>query len=205
VTLSRLLNWPDTLAELDGVWQKWDPNALKERLRERTASGAKVFNAAYVVTTCGKKMEKTDYVVDVANNVNRVTVNRKPPHTLQGMYDLLRTVDGLSAGFLAGQIIADLKNTPGYVLADAPDWWSWCVPGPGSNRGLNRLMGMDIDDRKWKPQPFGIHISTLRHLIAAETGLKLCAQDVQNCLCEFDKYMRALEGGRPKQLYPGRA
>lgn len=203
--MARLLNWPDTLAELSGLWLNWNPVEIKAELRERTATGAKVFNAAYVVTTCGKKMEKTDYVVNVADNVFHTYPVTSPPRTLQGAYDKLRTVDGLSAGFLAGQIIADLKNTPGYVLADAPDWWSWCVPGPGSNRGLNRLMGMDIDDRKWKPQAFGIHIATLRHLIAAETGLKLCAQDVQNCLCEFDKYMRALEGGRPKQLYPGRA
>lgn len=33
---------------------------------------------------------------------------------------------------------------------------------------------------------------------------KLCAQDIQNCLCEFDKYERVRLGeGAPKQRYPG--
>jgi hypothetical protein len=33
----------------------------------------------------------------------------------------------------------------------------------------------------------------------------LCAQDLQNCLCEFDKYMRVSTGaGRSKRKYNGR-
>jgi len=31
---------------------------------------------------------------------------------------------------------------------------------------------------------------------------KMCAHDLQNCACEFDKYMRVKLGeGEPKQLY----
>jgi len=32
---------------------------------------------------------------------------------------------------------------------------------------------------------------------------RLEAIDYQNCLCEFDKYERALQGGRPKRNYDG--
>jgi hypothetical protein len=44
-------------------------------------------------------------------------------------------IEGLGP-FYIGQIIADLK----YVepLKSAKDWWTYCVPGPGSQRGLNR-------------------------------------------------------------------
>lgn len=201
ITLARLLNWPDTLAEI-GFPFEFDPNKLKEQLLQRTGRGDKVFNAAYVVTTCGKKMEKTDYVVDLAYAVTKAEVNAKY-ESLNETFNWLTQIDGLGAGFLAGQIIADLKNTEGHPLAQADDWWTWCAPGPGSKRGLNRLLGLSIDN-KWNPAHFRIHVSRLRELIEDELELTLCAQDVQNCLCEVDKYIRALEGGRPKQLYGGR-
>ena len=35
-------------------------------------------------------------------------------------------------------------------------------------------------------------------------GLNLHAQDVQNCFCEYDKYVRVLNNeGRPRSTYPG--
>ena len=51
---------------------------------------------------------------------------------------LLAGFHGLGGGFISGQIVADMK----YVapLRDAPDWWNFAVSGPGSRRGLNRVL-----------------------------------------------------------------
>jgi hypothetical protein len=106
--------------------------------------------------------------------------------------------------FLSAQVVADIK----YVepLKSASDWWTWASSGPGSRRGLNRVMGFPTDN-KWNEAKW---LSTLRELHAKVNELApdmppLHAQDLQNCLCEFDKWKRVQLGeGRPRALYPGR-
>jgi hypothetical protein len=109
--------------------------------------------------------------------------------------------------FLAAQVVADVKYTP--LLAGATDWHIWAAPGPGSQRGLNRLVGREVT------APWKAAAEWLGYLHLVRSELNTClpakwepfhAQDVQNCLCEFDKYTRAKNGeGRPKQLYAGGA
>src|SRR5262249_34008668 len=106
-------------------------------------------------------------------------------------------------GFLVGQIIADVKYVP--PLFDAADWWDFALSGPGSRRGVNRLLGR-AGDAPWQeptwlrqlrlaPQPLGPQLRAAR-------VPELCAQNFQNCLCEADKWWRAKNGeGQPKQRY----
>ena len=42
-----------------------------------------------------------------------------------------------------------------------------------------------------------------KHLYTEELIPELCNQDLQNCLCEYSKYMRVLNGGRTKRNYQG--
>ena len=101
---------------------------------------------------------------------------------------------------MAAQVVADLKDTP--YWEGAADYWTFCAPGPGSQRGMNRLRGKDADYMKYSQQAFSMFIQPVRGIIKAATGIDLCAHNTQNCLCEFDKYMRLLSGeGRPKQTY----
>jgi hypothetical protein len=171
---------------------------MESILDNRVARGDKVFNAAYIVSTNGKAMSKITFVLELADAARHL--NLLPPYSLGAVYEALRTVKGLGAGFLAGQIIADLKYTP--RLEGANDWNTWCSPGPGSLRGLNRLCGESVTAR-WDEVSFVMRVNDVRKKLEGD-GITLHAQDVQNCLCEFDKYVRALEGGRPKQSYPGR-
>jgi hypothetical protein len=200
MTLGRLINEPATM-NFVGFWVDWAPAAIFHQLKKWRDKGGRVFNPAYIVTTCGKKMDKLDYVVRVASDVYNIGPPR-PDDYLASYYKKLITTDGLGAGFLAAQIIADLKYTP--LLVDRHDWSTWCVPGPGSQRGLNRLMGLGATSKKWSEEVFRGHVHALQEIVAQETTIPLHAQDMQNCLCEFDKYMRAREGGRPKQYYDGR-
>lgn len=201
MTLARLLNNIDTLQWL-GFPYRWDPEEISWTLKGYRDTGARVFNPAYIVTTCGKKMDKLDYVVRVADDVLKVPSPLKC-YSLTHYFGFLTQVGGLSAGFLAAQVIADLKHTPLMTEERCPDWWTFVAMGPGSKRGLNRLMGRDPNAPVQLPL-FKSAIDDLQRRIYDELGLTLEAQDIQNCLCEFDKYMRAKTGqGRPKQNYNG--
>jgi hypothetical protein len=193
LVLARLFNLPETL-EFMGFPHVWEPKLAAERLIERSKNH-KVFNAAYIVSTCGVSMNKIDYVFRVADDVKSMVRSPEEGDTLQSFYNRLITIDGMGT-FLTGQVIADLKNTKGNPLATAEDWWSWCAPGPGSKRGLAWIYGECPDKlfNQWCLDLYGV----------VETPI-MCMQDFQNCLCEFDKWKRTKEGhGKPKQLYTPR-
>ena len=69
------------------------------------------------------------------------------------------------------------------------------------------MLNMPVKD-PWKEAEWKYFIDKLRRDIAPlihTAGMpSLHAQDLQNCLCEFDKYERVRLGeGRPKSTYPG--
>ena len=72
----------------------------------------------------------------------------------------------------------------------------------GSRRGLNRVCGHPVDSA-WREEHWRAMLRALRDSTNARLKMEpLTAQDIQNCLCEFDKYERARLGeGRPKQKY----
>lgn len=92
---------------------------------------------------------------------------------------------------MAAQFVADLKRT--WLLGNARDVMTFCAPGPGSQRGLNILLG--TPNKEWKQPDFQEEVNKLRDRIP----LIIDAQNVQNCLCEFSKYMR----GSSRSTYPG--
>ena len=108
--------------------------------------------------------------------------------------------------FMVGQIVADIKYADPH-LSLASDWHTWTVSGPGSRRGLNRIMGRQLD-KGWRDEDFTDMVNSLREQVNAAIPPwmpAIHAQDIQNCLCEFDKYERVRLGeGRPRSLYPGR-
>ena len=163
------------------------------RLRD---DGLQLFNGAYLITTCGVKMDKVDYVYRVVEDA--ASLDFTGVSDCRGYARRLQLVNGLGS-FLAAQVVADLKNTPGHVLYTAPDWWTWCAPGPGSLRGIKWLEGYESTTK-------GQFSATARHLYSTLTDdiPKLHMQDFQNCLCEFDKYCRVKTGaGRSKRKYNG--
>lgn len=205
MAMARMVNWPPTLEEL-GYPFKWDAKQFEWVLFRREQQGHKVWSSAYIVSTNGNAVPKPQYI---AKTVLEPLSDRCSagvwPTPLGQLYNALRGFTGVGS-FIAGQIIADLKNIKDSQWSGAPDWWTFVVPGPGSRRGLARLLG--------KPAPYTLSDKefdkefSLAYTLALETRTmgvpELCAQDVQNCLCEFDKYMRVRQGeGRPRQRYFG--
>lgn len=206
IVLARMLNYIPTLEELLADWPHfaggWGDlqgatNILK-RLRER----GKIFSSAYTISTCGKSMDKIDYVVDhVVAAVKERGEFWEDPLMLEKCHRQLCQIDGLGS-FLAAQVVADLKNTAGHPLQAARDWWTWAAPGPGSLRGLTALYGRPITPGEFRP-------AIIEAWMAMEGKLnrdipRIGMQDFQNCLCEFSKYIRVKEGGHVRNRYPSR-
>lgn len=178
-TAARMFNKADTLhALLHGGWAavKWN----------RDEEGKKIFHTAYVVSTCGRSMDKVDYVREVVGGVR--DMGKSNYLTCESMFKKLLHVNGLGT-FLAGQVVADLKNDR--YLQYAEDWFTWSAIGPGSRKGLTYIFGK-FPDSKYQDLMLRLYHEMPPNI----RGMHIHAQDLQNCLCEFSKYMAILEGTR---------
>lgn len=210
IVLARMVNYLPSLSYvLKSMENQHTLNPLaeaKDALKRMREQGEKVFTSAYTISTCGKRMDKIDYVIDhVVAAVQKEEPNLQPFYiggvvsTLEDYFWRLRAVDGLGS-FLAGQVIADLKNTPGHPLKRAPDWWTWACPGPGSLRGLEAFYGA-----RTSPSMFAQDLAHVAHVTQPLLDKKIpriSMQDWQNCMCEFSKYMKLKEGrGHARNRY----
>jgi hypothetical protein len=186
----------------------WHPEEFVNVIHYRQNEGQKAYSGAYIVSTNGRTMDKAEYLAKYVLDPlweNRERIAPRHGDSLESFYARLSRYNGMGS-FMSGQVIADTK----YVgeLYTAPDWWTWATPGPGSLRGLNRVMERPVDAR-WTGGSWHQALQELRGEVdsaihANQSMDTLHAQDLQNCLCEFDKYERTRLGeGRPRSRYPG--
>lgn len=186
--VARIVNWHPTLEEL-GYPVPWKPAQFKKVLAARAEREEQVFTGAYMINQSipgGKGVPKGDYVADFV--LDPLWEGRKlfGPSPLSEFHAKLTAFKGMGS-FMAAQVVADTKYT--LLLSGAPDWHTWAASGPGSRRGMNLLLGQPADapwaERAWKEA-----MDELRPQVNKITKLELHAQDVQNCLCEYSKYVR---------------
>lgn len=149
------------------------------------------------------------------------------PDQMQLTHDLLTSFDGMGP-FYCYQFIGDLAYT--HVLAKAKDWWTWGFCGPGTSRGLLRLRGIStkadgtvFERRIDKPRGWQDQLLELQEKLNKELAgcyfdknpanrrsaklpdfPRMHMRDLCNCLCEYDKYERALNHERSvKRPYAG--
>lgn len=208
MVVARLLNRPDSLGEL-GYPVPWSRVHFLQILKLRRDRGDKNFSSAYMITNAGHKMFKEIYLADYTlEPLWRARERLRPRNgdSLNSYHMLLGQMHGFGS-FLAAQVVADLKYTPPFE--GAADWHSFAASGPGSRRGLNRVLARPVD-APWKEDDWRVALGRLREAVEPmflAAGMEMLHnQDIQNCNCEFDKYERARLGeGRPKQRYPGAA
>jgi hypothetical protein len=200
-----------------GYPHKWNPVRVAEKLHFMRAFGDKVFTGAYIINGGGKGRSKIQAVVDRVDQVAQqakdleIAVKAAPERfTMQAMHTALMRTDGMGS-FMAGQIVADLRYTA--VLRHATDAFTWAPRGPGSTRGMNRLLGRERLAQSFTDDKWLASINTLWRVVMARRPVskvfvdRACElMDLQNCLCEFDKYMRVKNSeGRARNKYPGRS
>lgn len=200
MVVARNVNSPDSLEQL-GYPVPWKPKRFYEMIADRQNKKLKIYNAAYMIVPRQTSMPKAEYLVERLFNImwkDRAKLRPTKEDSLESFYERLSGYWGMGT-FMTAQVIADLK----YVdpLRKAPDWFTFAKSGPGSKRGMNRILGREVR----ASMPESIWYSNLMDLQKATTGdirPILHAQDLQNALCEFDKYERVRLGeGVPKQRY----
>lgn len=189
----RLINWPDTLVTMPYP-APYDEKKFTSALTARDTSGQKVFTGAYIINGAlgGPK------ILQVSQKILPVVWGERKkfpthPQTMKEMWALLNGKPGIGS-FMAGQAVADLRH----IHRELPweDRHEWAPEGPGSLRGINRLLGRPLDSRM-RP---GEWLDALRAAYAQARGRlpltfrRLELMDMQNCMCEYDKYRRLTLG-----------
>lgn len=202
MVVARFINWPPTL-EYCGYPEPWPKKrvAFTAKLKEMEKAGARIFTGAYIVSTNGATGSKVDHVLRLFDRAwDELHPAIQKQQTCQGVYAALRCVNGIGS-FMAAQVVADLKYTN--QLDDCVDWMDFVAPGPGSQRGLNRILGYGVMSQ-WNNENFAKALIKLRQDATKVYSFigSLHLQDLQNCLCEFDKYERVLHNqGKPRSQY----
>ncbi len=210
--VARKVNYPGSLESV-GYPVPWKPKRFEKIMAERAALGLQMEGGAYMITAgVGERWKGVPKYQFLSSQVFtplwnvRSRVRPKKGDTLAAFHFRLMNEGNTVGSFIAGQIVADTKYAG--VLKNAPDWWTWAAPGPGSERGLSLVMGYDIN-QKWNPSQWFFHLQELQAaidpMIAKAKMPRLHAQDLQNCLCEFSKYEKVRLGiGKPRSGYPGK-
>lgn len=204
--VARLINKPTSL-DAGRYPVPWKPERWTATLDELKATGATIFNAAYMIHA--DRFDGRSKVAYLAERVlTPIWEARKEGRkvfsggSLAGAHSWLMNFRDMGS-FMSGQIVADAKWAS--ALRSAKDWYDWAAPGPGSQRGLNRVMGY-APDASWRPGGWVECNQALRKAalpLLPKDLRKLDAQNFNNCECEFDKWCRVKysEGKRPKQLF----
>ena len=226
LAIARHINWPDTLKELIDADRTWPgsrgfmPEYMTNQLLWRQNRGDKIYTGAYMIRAeqhdhpwrywpkvrysaeivLGKLWEERD-ILSRAFSVEG--------QTMENSWSFFQPSKFVGWGpFMAYQVVVDMRWTR--YLRNAPDIQTWAAVGPGSARGLNRLHGREVKANLRQEQALE-EMLELRELMAKPGALAPWLDlpdlsDVQNILCEYDKYERVRLGeGRPRALYiPGR-
>ncbi|EKE27561.1 MAG: hypothetical protein ACD_3C00192G0006 [uncultured bacterium (gcode 4)] len=188
-------------------------NSFEKKLREIKDSWEKVFTNAFIVSGYGfvssewDKVARTSRIIDDISKVipeltNRIEENKSSGFTFETIKSLPWIWD-----FLAYQICVDI----GYARQDSYNEDVHVVAGPGCRRWLDRIWEdrgelsyeqciawlVDNQDVEFKKLWIDMWV-----LFDDREVKRLNLMAVENCLCEFSKYMKALNWeGRPRNRY----
>ena len=220
LALARYVNWTPSLEMLMemGLWPETttpDWTRIGAALDHRVEEGHQTWTGAYMIRAESNpeadwyEWGKGRYVAEVVIGglfKKRKILEPNLKFTVQRAHETIREHGYGWGSFMAGQVVADLTYTS--WLRNAPDLYTWAPLGPGSIRGLNRLHGRELK-ASWSQEDANGVMVFLREVIIQNLGPEfddLTLHDVQNCLCEVDKYLRVKMGeGRPRSLYRAEA
>lgn len=204
--IARYINWPPTLAKLlkegaiPGHVEDFDVDLFSHVVDNITG---KAWTGAFMVYP-GKKEKNIPKGLSVGRYIllplqERAAIIREAitiKNSVEALVDSMKDSYGWST-FSAGQVAADLS-----YVKDFNDVNTWAPMGPGSRRGLNRLLGRPLGT-DWTQDEFNERLIEVRGAIRIELEIDdLTLHDVQNVFCEIDKYWRALYGqGAPRNKY----
>lgn len=225
LAIARYINWPDTLQSLieyagawpDGEHGDFKPEGLGTALDFFKSEGRKVYTGAYMIRAESNpaaewySWTKQQYVARIV--IGRLWEDREQWRAmledqpeggleLQAVWQMFQSPRYIGWGpFMSYQAVIDMRWTP--LLGNAPDINTWAALGPGSRRGLNRLAGRDLEH----PLSQEAGLEEMRRIYEEQDAHRapwvprIDLSDIQNCLCETDKYLRVKAGGKTRAKY----
>ena len=203
--VARLINWPPTLQQLLDAGavpanaESFNAQHFIKCLDAAKPVGGKLYNGAYMIYPgheAGRK--KSQFIAEI------ILQELKERHlrirwavstrSVQKVVWEAANVYGLST-FMGGQIAADLTYIKGQ-LDTATDLRTYAPRGPGSQGGLNVLFGLK-PNHEWKDDEFSSALVLILREVENTPTLKvlnLTLHDVQNCMCEWFRYVRLKAG-----------
>lgn len=184
-----------------GLHLKWNRDKAYREIHEMVAeTGLPYTSGAYMIKGEPGR-EKLDYLCalnekvyhqrrDILDQITNAT-------TLEEVHRVFHALENVGP-FIAYEWVTDIRHT--YLLRDATDIDTWCSFGPGAYRGLHRILGEPVSA---KVVPYALEKMQflLKVMRKRLPKMKFEMRDMEHSLCEFDKYMRVSEGGRPKRWY----
>jgi hypothetical protein len=198
MVIARLINHIPTLEAL-GYPVPWDPEHFRKVMARRPKGGT--YGSAYVIPAFKggsgtKYIDQMHFILDPMWR-QREKLRPRPGMACEEFSLGLQAFDNMGSGFLAAQVVADTK--PFSALKDASDFLTFVRAGPGSEPGLNYVLGRDRDaswpknGRQWARRLAELHA------LIQERCLPIADfQDLQNQLCEFHKYQDMVTGFRTR-------
>lgn len=211
--IARIVNWPPSLEELlrCGVLpsspERFEAQRFVSVMDDLQARGKKIYTGAYMIYPTklspgtSKSASVAQYIIaDVVKNAELIREALRRPPRIEPFVQALSKCYGLST-FMAGQVAADLTYSNDH-LGFALDLNTYAPIGPGSSRGLNYLLGRNAG-ASWKQDAFNNELIYVRKNIREYLHISdLTLHDVQNIMCEYGKYVRAvLEEASPRARY----
>ncbi len=207
---SRFFNREETLLRLvkAGFFPRWNSQEACEVLKDvRPVTGA-----AYMIKTPTglDKLHGVCAVVDMSVKPGLEIMTRITPGqtTLQEVWEKVRMLPFLG-DFLAYEIVTDLRHTA--WLDQAPDIFTWAVPGPGAVKGLAWLAHKDFEAIRYGTQQTrDAALDAMRRLRIFSRVNALWPREwprwemreVEHWLCEYAKWVRVRYlGQRMKRLF----
>lgn len=172
---------PDVLGGLDDLEEFW---------LDYKAGGGRVFSGAYMIYP-QSAVPGTDKIVSIIDLTRRLFISgSRVRHDFMkatsqtDRFAALRSNKGV-ADFMSMQILTDF----GYGTEYRED--EFVVPGPGARKGAVALDMAAGDAIEWAYRQIGTyHESPPVIWGSGNRGHFMSKMDVQNCLCEFSKYVR---------------
>jgi hypothetical protein len=196
---NRVEAWKAYAAETGGYPLIEDLDDLREFWHEYKAGGGQVFSGAYMIypqsSTPGT--DKIDSIIDLTIRLfreDRIYNEFMLTGSQREKFGVLRRNKGV-ADFMSMQILTDF----GYDTEFRED--EFVVPGPGARKGAYHLEMNGEGAIEWASEAIQGMDDPPLIWGSGNRGHFLSRMDVQNCLCEFSKYVRYQSKPSPQKFY----
>jgi len=194
--VARVFNEPQSLAQL--VWAA-SANDMIRVIRQLRKAQIPVYRGVYMIVPHNSTESTDTYYPRLLFRIRKALRQdqriREQGDVLAPMLETVAAVllDQPDIGpFLANQVCTDLRYVPAISWQWA-DTATFVLPGPGTKRGLNRLLGLPLSRQLPDGHATSLILKLRRTNAVVPKSMFYDPNNLANCLCEFDKYCRVRE------------